>query len=48
MKYLTLKLQYIFSLLIFVGNNENSFTINVDNYNILTRQRSNLHLLQAN
>jgi len=38
----------IFSLLIFVGNNKNSITINVDNYNILTRQRCNLHVPHAN
>jgi len=46
-KYHTLKLQYIFSLLILVVNNKNFFTINVDYYNILTRQTGNLHLPQA-
>jgi hypothetical protein len=43
-----IKLQCIFSLLIFVVNNNNYFTINVDNYNIPTRQRSKLHLPKAN
>jgi hypothetical protein len=39
---------YIFSLLIFLVNNENHLTINADKYNIFTRQRYNLHLPQEN
>jgi hypothetical protein len=37
---LPLKSQYIIPLLKLVVNNRNYNTINVDNYNILTRQRN--------
>jgi len=45
---LPLKYQYIFHLLIFVVNNKDDFIINADDYNILIRQKCNLHLPQAN
>ena len=35
---------HIFTLLVFVVNNKNYFTINAGNYNILTRQGNNLNL----
>jgi hypothetical protein len=44
---LPFKSQYILTLLIFVVNNNNNFTINAGNYNILARQRNNLHLPQG-
>jgi len=48
LKILPLKSQYIFSLLLFVVNNKDQFTVNSATYNTNTRQSTNLHLLQTN
>jgi hypothetical protein len=40
--------QYLLSLLIFVVQNNNLFSTNMENHNIDTRQRNNLYLPQAN
>jgi hypothetical protein len=45
---LPLKLQYVFSLLLFVVNNKDQFIVNSAMYNINTRQSTNLHLPQTN
>jgi IS1 family transposase len=45
---LPLRSHCVFSLLMFLVNDKNYLTINADNYNILTRQRHNLHLQQEN
>jgi hypothetical protein len=44
---LPLTRQYVSCLLIFVVN-KNYFTVNADNYNVLTRQRNNLYIPQSN
>jgi hypothetical protein len=48
LRSLPLKSQYISSLLLFVVNNKDQFIANLENYNINTRQSTNLHLPQAN
>ena len=46
---LPLKSQYMLSLLMFVVQNKTLFFLtNTENYNLATRQRSNLHLPQTN
>jgi hypothetical protein len=48
LKILPLPSQYIYSLVMFVVNNKNSFTINTDKYTIVTRNSSNLYLPVTN
>jgi hypothetical protein len=48
LRILPLKLQYIFSLLLFVVNNKDQFIVNSENCSINMRHSSNLHLTQAN
>jgi len=40
--------QYLLSLLMFVVQNINLFSTNIENHNIDTRQRNNLYLPQPN
>jgi len=40
--------QYLLSLLMFVVQNKNLFSTNIENHNIDTTQRNNLYLPQAN
>ena len=47
-RILPLKSQYMLSLLMFVVQNKTLFLTNTENYNLVTRQRNNLHLPQAN
>jgi len=46
LKILTLSLQYIFSLLLFVVNRRDYFVSNSVNHNINTRKKNYLHLPQ--
>jgi hypothetical protein len=48
LRILPLTSQYLISLLMFVVRNKNHFSTNIENHNINTRQRNNLHLPQAN
>jgi len=43
-----MKLQYIFSLLLFVTNNKSYFRTNLKNYSTYTRHSNDLHLPQTN
>jgi len=48
LEILTLMSQYILSLLMFVVQNKKYFLTNNESHNIVTRQRNDLHLPQAN
>jgi hypothetical protein len=48
LEILPLASQYIFSLMLFVVKNRNSFTLNSEIYEINTRQQDNLHQPLAN
>jgi len=48
LQILPLTSQYMLSLLMFVVQNKNLFSTNIENHNIDTRQRNNLYLFQAN
>ena len=48
LQMLPLTSQCILSLLMFVVQNKNFFSTNIENHNIDTRQRNNLYLPQAN
>jgi hypothetical protein len=45
---MSLTTQYLFSLLIFVVQDSNLFSTNIEIHNIDTRQRNNLYIPQAN
>jgi hypothetical protein len=47
LKILTLSLQYIFSILLFIVNNTDYFVPNNVYHNIYTRHKNDLHLLQV-
>jgi len=48
LQILPLTSQYMLSFLLFVAQNKNLFSTNIENHNIDTRQRNNLYLSQAN
>jgi len=48
LQILPLTSQYMLSLLMFVIQNRNIYSTNIENHNIDTRQRNNLYLPQAN
>ena len=48
LQILSLTSQYTLSLLMFVVQNKNLFSRNIENHNIDTRQRNNLYLPQEN
>jgi len=48
LQILPLASQYMLSLLMFVVQNKNLYLKNNENHNLVTRQRNNLYLPQAN
>ena len=48
LQILPLTSQYLLSLLMFVVQNKNLFSVSIENHNIDTRQRNNLYLPQEN